>query len=98
MEHAMPKDSFEDPDMNGSGPLDDDSDAQARTAAATDDERATDTRARNDVRVADASDAATAVRKAVRSTTPRSNPSLERDLIMVAAASYLGFFIARLTR
>jgi hypothetical protein len=97
MEYAMPKESNENPDFNGSGPLEYDSDAR-RTTAATEDERSTDTRARKVERVADASEAATAVRKAVRSTTPRFGPSMERDLIMVAAACYLGFFIARLMR
>lgn len=94
----MPTNSFEDDDLNPRGPLDCHSDAQNGATAATDDERSTNSRARNDGRAADASQAAAAVREAVRSTTPRFGPSIQRDLIMVAAASYLGFFIARLTR
>ncbi|TCR87659.1 hypothetical protein EV561_1054 [Rhizobium sp. BK376] len=97
----MPKDSLDDKDiLNGVGPLDYDLGAvdDQTSSAATDDERSTDSCARDAGRAADASEAASAVREAVRSTTPRSGPSIERDIMMVVAAGYIGYFIARLAR
>ncbi|KAA0687999.1 hypothetical protein DTW90_33135 [Neorhizobium sp. P12A] len=99
-ENAMPKNSLDDKDtLNGVGPLDYDSTAlDDQTGAATDDERSEDSGARDAGRAADASAAARAVREAVRSSTPRSGPSIERDIMMVVAAGYIGYFIARLAR